>query len=185
MTVQTGPPEDAPLPTRVQEVAVIEEASKKSGLLWLRGGQYGGQGRAQAVWHLWHEGAAYVLCGGEEQPALDLDTGTRVAVSVRSKDNGARLVVWEAETERVAPGSELWQAVIPLLAAKRLNAPDGPAAAQRWARSSEVYRLVPTGVLLESWRDPDRRSGAATPSPTPAANHVRTPYVLGGRRRPG
>ena len=39
MTVQTGPPEDAPLPTRVQEVAVIEEASKKSSLLWLRGGQ--------------------------------------------------------------------------------------------------------------------------------------------------
>ena len=38
---------------------MIEEAAKKSDLVWLRAA--GPQQRSQAVWHVWHEGAVYVL----------------------------------------------------------------------------------------------------------------------------
>lgn len=169
-----------PTPT---ESAVVAEAMKKSGLIWLRIGE----GRPQAVWHLWHEDSAYVLHGGEEQPAPGLGeavtTAGQVTVSVRSKDNGARLAVWLATVSELLPDSEQWQTVVPLLAAKRLNAPDGPAAPERWARTSRVHRLTPTGALVESWTDPDTRSGAAEAPETPATSWVPMPSWL-GRRRP-
>lgn len=161
------------------EIAVLSEAMKKSGLAWLR---IDGQ-RPQPVWHLWHENAAYVLHGGAEQPASGLRPGAQVAVSVRSKDNGGRLLVWPAAVTEVAPGSAEWDLVVPLLAAKRLNAPDGPAAPQRWGRASAVSRLTPAGALLESWADPDTGSGAAEAPETPATSAVPLPSWL-GRRRP-
>lgn len=161
------------------EAAVVAEAMKKSGLVWLR---VAGQ-RTQAVWHLWHEGAAYVLHGGDEQPAPGLTQADRAAVSVRSKDSGGRLLVWTAEVSAVPPGSPEWDAVVPLLAAKRLNAGDGPAAPQRWASTSLVHRLAPAGGLVESWTDPDTGSGATEPAETPATTAVPLPSWL-GRRRP-
>lgn len=33
--------------------ALIEEATKKSGLIWVRGAT----GPARALWHVWHDGA--------------------------------------------------------------------------------------------------------------------------------
>ncbi len=161
------------------EAAVVAEAMKKSGLIWLR---LGGQ-RAQPVWHLWHDGAAYVLHGGDEQPAPGLAAPGTAAVSVRSKDSGGRLLVWPATVSAVLPGCPEWDVVVPLLAAKRLNAADGPAAPDRWARTSLVHRLVPAGPLLESWTDPDTGSGAAEPPETPATTQVPLPSWL-GRRRP-
>lgn len=161
------------------EAAVVAEASRKSGLIWLRVAGH----RPQAVWHLWHEDAVYVLHGGAEQPAPGLGEADTVAVSVRSKDNGARLVVFSAVVTELAPGSAEWETVVPLLAAKRLNAADGPAAPQRWAATSRVHRLAPIGPMLESWADPDTGSGAAEPPETPAATRVPMPSWL-GRRRP-
>lgn len=38
--------------------ALIEEASKKSGLIWVRGA---GAPAARALWHVWHEGAVCVI----------------------------------------------------------------------------------------------------------------------------
>lgn len=165
-----------PTPT---EAAVVAEAMKKSGLAWLR---LAGQ-RPQAVWHLWHEDSAYVLHGGDEQPAPGLAAGAAVAVAVRSKDNGGRLVVWPANVTEVVADSEEWHTVVPLLAAKRLNAPDGPAAPQRWARTCRVHRLTPAGSLVESWTDPDTRSGIAEAPESPATSPVPMPSWL-GRRRP-
>src|SRR4051812_10229603 len=52
--------------------ALIEDAAKKSGLIWVRatGLAHGvGPGREQPVWHVWQDGAVYVLTGGLEQPA--------------------------------------------------------------------------------------------------------------------
>ncbi|MEP6461916.1 MAG: hypothetical protein ABJC62_00540 [Frankiaceae bacterium] len=161
------------------ESAVVAEAMKKSGLVWLRVGE----ARASPVWHLWHENSAYVLHGGDEQPAPGLADAANVAVAVRSKDNGGRLVVWSASVTAVSPDSAEWSTVVPLLAAKRLNAPDGPAAPERWARSCRISRLTPTGALLESWTDPDTGSGAAEAPETPATSWVPLPSWL-GRRRP-
>ncbi|MDQ1696004.1 MAG: hypothetical protein QOJ03_1357, partial [Frankiaceae bacterium] len=49
--------------------ALIEEAAKKSGLVWLRAPGPGQ--RAQPVWHAWQDGSLYVLSGGLEQPVPD------------------------------------------------------------------------------------------------------------------
>lgn len=46
--------------------ALVEEATKKSGLIWVRG-----TGPARALWHVWHEGAAHLVGDGPgEQPLL-------------------------------------------------------------------------------------------------------------------
>lgn len=165
--------------TGQQALALVEEATKKSGLVWLR---IDGS-RPQAVWHLWHEGSAYVLSGDAEQPAPNLEAGATVDVLVRSKDKGSRIVVWEARVEELAPGTERWAVLVPLLHAKRLNSPDGEDAPRRWERGARVHRLVPTGRLLESPGDSDDASGAAPPPETPAATRVPIPFTLGRRRR--
>ena len=158
---------------------LIDEVTKKSGLVWV---QVPGR-RPQPVWHLWHDGSAYVVSGGSEQPDPGLADTPLARVSVRSKDNGSRVVVWEAHVEPVQPDSERWTTVGPLLLAKRLNAPDGAAAPARWAAECRVYRLTPTGRLLETPDDPYPGSGAASPPPTPAATRVRRPFTIGRRRR--
>lgn len=116
---------------------LIAEATRRSGVVWL-----GRQGQPPAlVWHLWHDGSAWVLGGGEEQ-ALPVAPGDDAVVVVRSKASQSGVVVtWRAEVTAVEPGSEQWAAVLPLLAAERLNAPAG--ADERWAERCTVLRLTP------------------------------------------
>lgn len=153
----------------------IAEATKKSGLIWITVDG----GRAEPVWHHWHADAAYVLAGGSEQPLRGLADAEHVAVTVRSKPTGGRLLTWQALVVRVPAGSEEWDEVIPELQSKRLNAPDGRAAPQRWARECILLRLEPTGELVDLPDD----SGAAPPAPTPATTSGPLPFVL-GRKRP-
>ena len=118
---------------------LIEEATRRSGVVWVTPEG----GRTQPVWHLWHDGSMYVVTGGIEQP---LPVTAQAEVTVRSNAQQAnRLVTWVAAVEPVPPGSPLWDEVVPLLHAKRLNAPDGEEQLQRWARESVVLRLTPTG----------------------------------------
>ena len=186
----SGPPAEASLPADPDAfaAALVDEATKKSGLVWLT--RLGGPARRseppprpQPVWLLWHEGSGYVLHGGSEQPAPALEGASagaeRVAVSVRSKDQGGRLVTWVARTEVVRPDGDEWAVVAPLLMAKRLNLPDGEAAPRRWAAECVVTRLVPTGELIESPGDLSAGSGAAPPPDTPATTFTRLPFVVG------
>ena len=116
---------------------LISEATRRSGVIWL-----GRAGEPPAlVWHLWHDGSAYVLGGGEEQ-ALPVSPGDDAVVVVRSKASQSGVVVsWPAEITAVEPGTELCAEVVPLLAAERLNAPAG--ADLRWAAECVVLRLTP------------------------------------------
>jgi hypothetical protein len=127
--------------------ALVDEATKKSGLVWVTPA---GGSRAHPVWHLWHGGRLYVVTGGLEQPLpLGDPPATRAVVAVRSKDKQAdRLVEWVAEVDRVEPGSAGWDEVVPLLHAKRLNARDGEDQPLRWARESVLLRFTPTGETL-------------------------------------
>jgi hypothetical protein len=153
---------------------LIDEATKKSGLVWVATPV-----ASSPVWLLWHEGSAYVLSGPGEQPCEGLDEGGRATVTVRSKDKGSRLVSWVAAVTRVVPESEAWDEIVPLLQAKRLNLTDGEAAPQRWARECLVHKLTPTGELVET---PDG-SLAAPPVPTPATTAVPMPFTVGGSTR--
>ena len=157
--------------------SLIDEASKKSGLIWVRPTGHGHH--AQAVWHVWQDGCAWVLTGGIEQTLPDL--GTRAYVTVRSKDKGARLVTWVADASRIAADSEEWAAVIPTLLAKRLNLPDGDEAPKRWARECTLWRLAPTGEVTESPDRPSTGSHAVEPPATVARSRVPRPLHLRGR----
>lgn len=152
----------APAPLPLGEAALVEEACKKSGLIWVAVPR----ARDRAAWHVWHEresgeGAVYVVVGGGEQEIPGLADGITVRVTVRSKDKGGRLVTWPGRVTRVAPGSAEWAEVVPALHAKRLNAHDGEAQPERWAAKSAVFRLQPQGALFEAPGRYGKGSGAA------------------------
>lgn len=124
--------------------ALVDEATRRSGVVWL---QAAGVDRAQPVWQRWHDGAAHLVTGGAEQPLSGVADGDRVLVVVRSKERqDGRVVQWWAQVRQVLPGTPAWAELTPLLQAQRLNAPDGAAQVQRWARDSVVLSLVPDGT---------------------------------------
>lgn len=159
--------------------ALVEEATKKAGLVWLTV-----PGRpAQAVWHIWHEGAAYVVGGGIEQPLPDLPSAATVTVTVPSKDKGGRLVTWVAAPRLIEPGTPQWDAAVAPLHAQRLNPPDGEREPRRWAEQSQIWRLEPTGAIAEQPGEMPEDSGAAVPLPSTATTRGRLPFVIGRRAR--
>ncbi|MGP4023960.1 hypothetical protein [Actinomadura sp. 3N407] len=160
--------------------ALVEEAAKKSGLLWL---DLPGLPQPRAAWHVWHDGSAYVLTGGEgEQPLPGLPESAQVTVILRSKDKGGRLISFTADAEPVEPGSELWDAVTPLLAKDRLNAASHEGQVERWATDSWIVRLTPVSEVTET---AEASGGYATvrPVPTPATTAGAPPRMYGGKRR--
>ncbi|WP_215448862.1 hypothetical protein [Streptomyces sp. ATCC 21386] len=172
-------PADAPTSDALLEQALVEEATKKSGLIWVRGGEV-----SRALWHVWHEGAACVVGDGPgEQPLPGLADGGSAVVTVRSKDKGGRLVSWAADVVELAPDSPAWASAVAELKGKRLNAPDGEAMPARWARECRVVRLEPTGATLPlpdgDLAQPPVTTPATTRQPIPAA----VPRLLFGRRR--
>ncbi|MDX3456596.1 hypothetical protein PV396_32385 [Streptomyces sp. ME02-8801-2C] len=152
--------------------ALVEEATKKSGLIWVQGPT----GPARALWHVWHEGAAVLVGDGPgEQPLPGLSEGAEAEVTVRSKDKGGRLVVWAATVEELAPRSPEWEAAVAELKGKRLNAPDGEAMPDRWARECRVVRLV---VRAGGTRPLPEGSLSAPPLPSPATTREAIPAGL-------
>jgi hypothetical protein len=111
---------------------LVAEATRRSGVVWVAG---------SLLWHVWHDGAAYVVGEGPEQ-ALPVRPGDRTVVIVRSKASQSGVAVqWAADVSAIEPGTPLWDEVVPLLAAERLNAEAGRA--ERWAAECVVLRLTP------------------------------------------
>jgi hypothetical protein len=118
----------------------IEEATRRSGVVWVGTKDH----TPRVAWHLWHDGAAWLVTGGAEQELPGVEAGATVLVTVRSKaTQNDQVVTWTAAVSDVPPGSAEWEAVVPLLHAARLNAPDGEDQPARWARESAVLRLSP------------------------------------------
>ncbi|MFD5794551.1 hypothetical protein [Streptomyces diastatochromogenes] len=154
------------------DLALIEEASKKSGLIWVKGAD---APAARALWHVWHEGAVCLVGDGPgEQPLPGLTDGGSAEVTVRSKDKGGRLVSWAATVSELAAGSPEWEATVAELKGKRLNAPDGEEMPGRWARECRVLRLVPTGSSVPLPSD----NLASRPLPSPATTRQPIPAGL-------
>jgi hypothetical protein len=171
---------DAPPVSTERDAALVEEACRKSAMSWLRPA---GASRSTMAWHIWHEGALYVVSGGLEQPLPPMPDGEPLTVTVRSKDNGSRLVAWVGVATTVEPGTPEWDSAVPELHAKRLNPTDGEQQPLRWARESTVTRIAPTGVLLEGPGRMPHRSHAAEPPSSPATTRGALPFVVGRRAR--
>jgi hypothetical protein len=163
------------------EAALIREAVKKSGMVWIG---LPGLPQPRPAWHIAHDDSVYVLTGGEgEQPLPGLPEAETVPVTVRSKDKGGRLVTWVAAVSLVEPGGEEWDTVVALLAKERLNAATHEGQTELWARESYVIRLAPTGEVTEA---PGRQFddyATVRPVPTPATTASTNPFMVGGRRR--
>ncbi|MFE9255546.1 hypothetical protein [Streptomyces sp. NPDC006879] len=152
------------------DLALVEEATKKSGLVWVRG-----TGPERALWHAWLDGAAHVLGDGPgEQPFPGLSDGSVAEVTVRSKDKGGRLVTWRAQVVELRPGGEAWNTAVAELKGKRLNAPDGERMTERWASQCRLLRLEPLSVDSSGHQG----SLAAAPLPTPATTRQPIPAGL-------
>ncbi|GAA2776417.1 hypothetical protein RMN57_24095 [Kitasatospora sp. CM 4170] len=155
--------------------ALLEEAAKKSGLLWVRAD---GEEQSRALWHAWYDGAVVVVGDGGEQPLHGLTAGSGALVTVRSKDKGGRLTGWPARVSVLEPGSEAWLGAVEELKGKRLNAPDTDTITDRWARECRVLRLEPVAGLTERPGEMPDASHAAVPMPTPATTRMPIPSGL-------
>jgi hypothetical protein len=167
------------------ERALIDEAMKKSGLVWL---DVGSGPIAQAMWYVWLDGAAYVLTGAGEQPDPGLSAAS-VCVLARSKETRSRLVEWTGSAARLDPTDDGWDEVAAALAKARLNLPDPATAPQRWAADPAIaiFRIAPIGPLTEAPGSYPDTGGRAAPVPTPATTAGPPPKVIHRRqtaRRP-
>lgn len=158
--------------------ALVAELARKSAVCWLG---YGDPYRDRPVWHVWHDDAIGVVAGGEEQPLPGIDECTEVVVTLRAKTTRHRTATCRARVERVRPGTEQWESLVPALVSGRLNLPDQPNAPARWAAGSVVLRLVPVQVLTSPGSLPDA-SGEAVPVGSPATTAAPLPRVLHRRQ---
>lgn len=172
MTASLGAPADPVL-------GLIEQACRKSSLVWL---EYAGQQGPRPAWHVWHDGAVHVVHGGTEQQLPGLDKAGRVVVHTRSKDTGALLVRWGAAASTVPPSSPGWEPAAAALAAERLNARDAATLAEQWSAGSTITRLQPSEVL-EQPGSYDTATRAAAPGPSPATTVTPRPKTLHRRQR--
>lgn len=155
--------------------ALVREAAGKSGLLWL---EIPGD-RAWPAWHVWLDDTAYVVSGPGEQtlPALPGE----LALILRSRDTGGRLIKVRATATNLSPGDGRWEQATAALKASRLNAPGGQDLVARWAAECTVTALSAYGMPVELPGRYDDGSGAAAPAPTPATTATWRPWHLGGR----
>lgn len=160
--------------------ALVEEATKKSGLVWL---DYPGADRSRPAWHVWHGGAAYVVSGGDEQPLPGIERATRVLVTVRAKDSRARLLTWVAEAATVRHGTDEWASAAEALRAARLNASQSESLVLVWGADCTITRLAPTGEVVERPGAQQTGSLAAPPLPSPATTRGRLPWVAHRRQQ--
>ena len=125
--------------TELPASALVPAVMKKAGLVWI---ELDGKPPV-AAWHVWHEGACYVLHGSGEQRVPGLGDSTECRVIVRAAATRQRTAAWDAAVSRVAPDGEEWAEIAPLLLAKRLNLRDHDDAVARWEAECTLSRLDP------------------------------------------
>jgi hypothetical protein len=174
----------APEPLEASDQALVDEALKKSALIWV---QTLDAPAGQAVWHSWLDGAIYLVTGGDEQPDPGLHGLDLAAVLVRSKETTSRLVTVAATVEPLTPEAPDWAAAVADLAKSRLNLHDAENVAIRWADGAvyRLYRLRPVRPLLERPGRYPTTSHRAPPVPTPATTAGPKPKILHRRHGSG
>jgi hypothetical protein len=166
---------------------LIDEALRKAAVAWITM-----PGRQPvALWCLPREDASlpaprgrlYLVSGPGEQAAPGLSHATSATVTLRG-DHGGRVVTWPAEVRQVAPDTEEWATVAPLLAGKRLNAPvPADALVARWAAECAVHCFTPTGEPAEAGANLPDSAQAEPPREATVVRLTRRPFRLHRVRR--
>jgi hypothetical protein len=138
----------------------VEDALRRSAVVWV-----GLDGRPpRAVWHVWHDGALWLVAGGGEQDLPGAGDATSAQVVVRARGALAgRLAELTADVEQVRPDDQGWEDTVGVLAAARLNGPDPAALPERWAAASTVLRLDPRSGTDQGARTSPRATGTTSP----------------------
>jgi hypothetical protein len=141
--------EDPPWSTG-SETAVLDEALKKSTVVWVEvPGEGGTGGGAVPVWYGTLDGRVYVLVGGSEQHVPGLAEAERAVLAARSKEQQSLVAEVEATVRVVQPSDPLFAKVVPLLLPRRLNLRDGETAADRWRKECTLVELTPSSIPAE------------------------------------
>jgi hypothetical protein len=141
--------EDPPYAT-ASDAAVLDEALKKSTVVWVEvPGEGGTGGRAVPVWYGTLDGRVYVLTGGSEQHVPGLGEADRVVLVARSKEQQSLVAEVEASARVVPANDPLFARVVPLLLPRRLNLRDGDQAAERWRKECTLVELTPSAIPAE------------------------------------
>lgn len=163
-----------------EKPSLVAEATKKASVAWVSAGG----APAVAVWCVPLDGSVFVVSGPGEQAAPGLAAADTATVTMRG-DHGGRIVTWPAAVARVEPGTEEWGSVVPVVAAKRLNASGSiEDLVARWARECRMDRLTPSGEPTEAEATLPQESQAEQVRPTPAVRQTRRPFRLHRVRRP-
>jgi hypothetical protein len=129
---------------------VLEEALKKSTVVWVEVPGEGGTGeRAVPVWYGVLDGRVYVLVGGSEQHVPGLATAERAVLIARSKEQQSLVAEVEATARVVEPSDPVYARVVAVLLPRRLNLRDGEAAVDRWRKESTLVELTPSSIPAE------------------------------------
>jgi hypothetical protein len=129
---------------------VLEEALKKSTVVWVEVPGDGGTGdRAVPVWYGTLDGRVYVLVGGSEQHVPGLAEAERAVLIARSKEQQSLVAEVEATARVVEPSDQLYARVAPVLLPRRLNLRDGEQAVDRWRKECTLVELTPSSIPAE------------------------------------
>jgi hypothetical protein len=130
--------------------AVLDEALKKSTVVWVEVPGEGGTGdRAVPVWYGTLDGRVYVLVGGSEQRVPGLAETDRAVLIARSKEQQSLVAEVEASARVVPATDPLFARVVSVLLPRRLNLRDGEQAAERWRKECTLVELTPSSIPAE------------------------------------
>jgi hypothetical protein len=141
--------EDPPYPTG-SDAAVLDEALKKSTVVWIEvPGEGGTGGRSVPAWYGTLDGRVYVLTGGSEQHIPGLAEAERVVLTARSKELQSLVAEVDAGVRVVPSNDPLFARVVSVLLPRRLNLRDGEQAAERWRTECTLVELTPSAIPAE------------------------------------
>lgn len=120
----------------------IQEALKKSTIVWLRWTDQQGTERTMPVWFIMDKNKLYVLSGERQQTIPGVERLRKCDVIARWKGKNAQVADLPAAV-RILPHGEEWDTVAEKLAEKRLNIPGLPEdTARRWRDECHIVELT-------------------------------------------
>ena len=125
------------------EDPALQEALKKSTILWLRWDDAGSE-QTMPVWYLYDQkvGKIYLVSGERQQTIPGARSLREVDVIFRQKGKNVQVGDVPARVRVIPPGEE-WDAVAEKLAEKRLNIPGLPEdTARRWRDECDILELT-------------------------------------------
>ena len=146
----------------------LTQALKKSTILWVEIPQTDAKGRdsdplTRPVWFVADRHTVYVLTGPDEQELPGIEQAAQVRLVARGKDTQSRILDLPCAVEAIGVEDRRYAAFESAALTRRLNLPDGDAAAARWRATCRLYGLTPQGIGVEP--APPPAPPAADPTP--------------------